>query len=151
MENPNKTKEQFIDEWVELRQRIVELEAADTERKRAEEEISQRNHELAALNAIATVMSQSLNLNEILNAALDNVLKLMRLDVGGIYLADPVRRKLELVVHRGVSKEFAHEIESMSVDKKTLEAVMTEGRRRRFIFSIEAITKDRVALRRFCQ
>ena len=117
-------------------------------RKRAEEEIQQRNRELAILNAIATVVSQSLNLDEILNTALDKVLELMHLDVGGIYLAAPVRRKLDLVVHRGLSKEFAHEIESVSVDEKTLEVVMAESKLRRFILSVKAVMKDRVELER---
>ena len=119
-----------------------------TERVRAEEEIRQRNRELAALNAIATVVSQSLNLDEILNAALDKVLELIHLNVGGIYLADPVRRKLDLVVHRGISEEFAHEVGSVSVDEKTLEAVTAEGKLRRFILSVEAVAKDRVELKR---
>ena len=37
MKDEHKTKEQLIKELVELRQRVAELEAADTERKRAEE------------------------------------------------------------------------------------------------------------------
>ena len=148
MKDQDKTKEQLVNELVELRQRVTELEAADSEHKRAEEEIERRNRELAALNAIATVVSQSLNLDEILNTALDKVLELLHLDVGGIYLADPVRRKLDLVVHRGISKEFAREVESISVDEKTLEAVTAEGRLRRFILSVEAVTKDRAELKR---
>ena len=148
MKDQDKTKEQLVNELAQMRQRVAESEASETEHKRAEEDIRQRNRELAALNAIATVVSQSLNLDEILSAALDKVLELMRLDVGGIYLADPVRRKLDLVVHRGISEEFAHEIESISVDEKTLEAVMAEGRLRRFILSVEAVTKDRVELKR---
>jgi PAS domain S-box-containing protein len=119
-----------------------------TERVRAEEEIRQRNRELAARNVMAAVVSQSLNLDEILNAALDKMLELIHLDVGGIYLADPVRRKLNLVVHRSISKEFAREVESVSVDEKTLEAVLAEGKLRRFILSVEAVVKDRVELKR---
>jgi PAS domain S-box-containing protein len=119
-----------------------------TKRKQAEEEIKQRSRELAALNAIAAVVSQSLNLDEILNAALDKTLELMHLNVGGIYLADPVRRKLDLVAHQGVSKEFVREIDSVSVDEKTLEAVMAEGKLRRYILSAEAVIKDRGELNR---
>ena len=37
MRDEPKTKEQLINELAELRQRIAELEAAETERKRAEE------------------------------------------------------------------------------------------------------------------
>lgn len=118
------------------------------ERKRAEEDIRQRNRELATLNATAAMVSQSLNLDEILNAALDKVLGLVYSNVGGIYLADLKQDKLNLIVHRGISKEFAHEIESISVDEKTLEAVMAEGKLRRFILSVRAVFRDRVELKR---
>jgi PAS domain S-box-containing protein len=46
MEDENKTQEQLINELVEMRQRIAELEASETERKRAEEEIRRLNEEL---------------------------------------------------------------------------------------------------------
>jgi len=51
-----------------------------TERVIAEERIRQRNKELAVLNAIATTVSQSLNLDQILNDALDEVLQLEMFD-----------------------------------------------------------------------
>ena len=38
MKDEDKTKEQFINELAELRQRITELKASETERKRAEAE-----------------------------------------------------------------------------------------------------------------
>ncbi|MFB0515404.1 MAG: PAS domain S-box protein [Candidatus Neomarinimicrobiota bacterium] len=118
------------------------------DRMQAEEDAERHSEELAALNAIAVVVSQSLDLDEILNTALDKVLELMNLDVGGIYLADPVRHELDLAVHRGISEEFADEVKSVSVDEKTLEAVMAEGKLRKFILSVEAVIKDRVELKR---
>jgi|GEM_PF-499916 len=148
MKDQDKAKEQLINELAQMRQRVTESEASETEHKRAEEEIRQRNRELAALNAIAAVVSQSLNLDEILNAALDKVLELMRLGVGGIYLADLVRRKLDMVVHRGISEEFAREVESISVDEKILEAVTAEGKLGRFTLSVEAVPKDRAEAKR---
>ena len=39
MKDKHKTKEQLVNELVELRQRIIELEASETERVRAEEEL----------------------------------------------------------------------------------------------------------------
>jgi len=119
-----------------------------TERKRVEEQIKQRNRELAAFNDIANVVSQSLNLNDILNAALDKVLEVIHADVGGIYFSDPLRRTLDLVVHRGVSPDFTREVGSISVDEKTLEAATAEGKFKRFILSAKAILKDRVELGR---
>ena len=113
-----------------------------TERKRAEQAIQRRNKELAALNSIAAVVSQSLDLGEILNAGLDKMLELLEQDVGGIYLADLIKRKLELVAHRGISQQFVDAIGSIDVDERTLKAVTSESRLGKLIFSVKAITKD---------
>jgi len=46
MRNADKTKEQLINELVQMRQRIAELEASETERRRAEEALRQSQEEL---------------------------------------------------------------------------------------------------------
>ncbi len=46
MRDEDKTKEQLINELVELRQRVAELEAAETERKRAEEALKEYSERL---------------------------------------------------------------------------------------------------------
>ena len=117
-------------------------------RKQAEEEIKHRNRELGALYAISTVVSQSLDLGETLNAGLDKVLELMHLDVGGVYFADPLHLKLDLVVHRGVSERFAHDLEFLSVDEKTLDIVRARGKLRKLIFLVQAVTKHPLELKR---
>jgi PAS domain S-box-containing protein len=43
MKDEDKTKEQLIDELIELRQHVAELEASETERKRAEEALRDTN------------------------------------------------------------------------------------------------------------
>jgi hypothetical protein len=42
VKDQDKTREQLINELIELRQRVAELEAADTERRRAEEALRER-------------------------------------------------------------------------------------------------------------
>jgi PAS domain S-box-containing protein len=116
--------------------------------KQAEDALKQRNQELATLNAINTAVSQSLDLDEILNAALGKVLELMHLDAGAIYLADLENYELNLVVHRGISKEFAQKIKSIRVDQKTVETVKAEGKLRRFILSAKVVMKARTELKR---
>ena len=76
-----------------------------TERKKAKEEILRRNRELAALNAIAAVSSQSLDLKEVLNATLDKILEVMAAQGGTIYLLDEKGEELVLAVHRGMPNE----------------------------------------------
>lgn len=78
-----------------------------TKRKQAEEEIRLRNIELAALNAIASTVSQSLDLDQIINDALDEVLKLEMLVDGAygmLFLLDENQSTLYLAAQRGAPK-----------------------------------------------
>jgi len=75
-----------------------------TGRKQVEEEIKQRNKELAAINAVAASVSQSLDLNQILTNALDEVLSLKILSermYGMLFLLDEQQQTLRLVAQRG--------------------------------------------------
>ncbi len=79
-----------------------------TQRVLAEENLMQRNKELAALNAVATTVSQSLNLNQILNDALDEVLQLDMFGgaaKGMLFGLDEQNGGLHLISHRGTPKE----------------------------------------------
>ena len=73
-----------------------------TARKRSEEEIRHRNLELEALNAIAQVVSASLDLERILDQALDKTLEVMGLAGGEVQLFDEATGKLSRAVHRGL-------------------------------------------------
>lgn len=136
-----------MDEVGKLRKRISELEELEIGRNQIEQEIKQRNREFSALNAIAMVVSQSLDLDEILNNALEKVLEIANLDAGGIYLTDPVRRKLDLVAYRGISEEFAKAIGKLSIDEKTLNAVMAEGKMKKFILQAREVMKNRAQMK----
>lgn len=73
-----------------------------TQRKQAEAQVRQRNEEMAALNAIAASVSQFHDLDQILNHALDEVLKLDLLGgkaKGMLFIMD--QGALKLAVHRG--------------------------------------------------
>ena len=61
MENERKTKEQLINELAEMRQRLAELEAADTERKQAEEAQRDSIEKYRALYDNAPLPYQSLD------------------------------------------------------------------------------------------
>jgi PAS domain S-box-containing protein len=85
---------------------VVEVFRDIAERKRVEEETKRRNEELAALNAIASTVAGSLNLDEIMNRALDKVLEVMKVEAGVITLSDAQTGEMTLVTHRGLSDEF---------------------------------------------
>lgn len=69
-------------------------------------EILRRSQELSTLNAIAASVSQSLDLQTVMEAALDKVLSLMDADAGGILLWDEAGTGLEYRAHRGLSPAF---------------------------------------------
>src|SRR5207248_10786106 len=53
-----------------------------TETRRAEEQVRRRNHELKVLNEIASISSQSLDLDEVLNLAVRHIRELLKADTG---------------------------------------------------------------------
>lgn len=80
-----------------------------TARKQAEAEIRQRNKELAAFNNIVTTVNQSLDLNQILNDALDEVLWLDVLGdtaKGLIFLVDETTEAMSLAAQRGATTDL---------------------------------------------
>ena len=57
-----------------------------TEKQRAEEDMRRRNRELFALNSIAMIANQSLDLEEILRLTFSQVVELFHADSGSVYL-----------------------------------------------------------------
>jgi len=85
---------------------VVELMRDVTETRRLEQQIREAHQHLLALNAIASTVSTSLDLDTVLNSALDKVLELMKGDTGGILLLDEESQTLSYRVYRGLSEEF---------------------------------------------
>jgi diguanylate cyclase (GGDEF)-like protein/PAS domain S-box-containing protein len=86
-----------------------------TERKKAEEEVRRYTKQLEALSNIGATVSQTLNLEELLDDVLDTVLMVMGVEVGGIFLLDKQTSKLLLKTHRGMSPEFARRVQVGSI------------------------------------
>ena len=78
-------------------------------------EIARRNDELAAHNVIATAISQSLDLDTILNTALDKVLAIVEVEAGGIFILDRNEKMMMLRVHCGLSEEFVQATQRIKV------------------------------------
>jgi two-component system sensor histidine kinase DegS len=67
---------------------------------------------LETVNAITVTVSESLDLDEILDEALGKVLEVVRLEAkGGIFLLDEREQKLDLRVHQGLSEFVRREAE----------------------------------------
>ncbi len=91
-----------------------------TERKRAEEEIHRYNKRLEALHAISAAVSQTMDLDEMLNSALEKVLEVTETQAGYIHLYDWERKELALRAHRGISEKYAATLERLPVSEKVI-------------------------------
>ena len=71
-----------------------------------EQKVADRTKELATLNAIAAEASRSLDLEEIMNNALDEVLEAMDMDKGQAFRLEQETQTLILVAHRGLPEKL---------------------------------------------
>jgi nitrate/nitrite-specific signal transduction histidine kinase len=71
-----------------------------------EQKVADRTQELATLNAIAAQVSHSLDLEEILNNALDKVLEAVNMDAGQAFQLEDDTQTLITIAHRGLSDSF---------------------------------------------
>ena len=85
---------------------ILSVHTDITDRKQAEETLARRMTELSALNAMATIVNESMNVDEILNRAADEALRLIGIGSAAMYLLDEKAGELALVAHQGLSDEF---------------------------------------------
>jgi signal transduction histidine kinase len=82
------------------------IETQEREKSLRQKAVSQ----LQTINAVTAIVTGSLELEQILNGALDKVLEVTKVKAGSIYLLDRETEKLTLAVYRGVSPEFAREV-----------------------------------------
>ncbi len=80
-----------------------------------EQRVADRTRELAALNSIASVVSRSLDLEEVLCSALRKTLEVTGLDVGAAYRLEEDRETLTLITSQGLSEDFAAHVSQVSV------------------------------------
>ncbi|MGD8406561.1 MAG: HAMP domain-containing protein, partial [Anaerolineales bacterium] len=94
----------FIAMCTRLQESMEEIQSWNRE---LDARVQARTQQLSILNAVALTVNQSLNLEDILNRALDEVLQLTGIDVIAIFIQDATRGQLELKAHRGLSKKAA--------------------------------------------
>jgi signal transduction histidine kinase/HAMP domain-containing protein len=90
-----------------VQERTREAIEAREKAQRSHDLLLRRNQQLSTINAIAVTVNQSLNLEDILERALDAVLRLTEVDVGALFLADDLSGALRLMVCHGLSTEAA--------------------------------------------
>jgi PAS domain S-box-containing protein len=73
-----------------------------TRRKQTEEEVRERNRELSILTSLAVALNDVTDLEQLLKFNLENVLNVLRLKRGAIFLIDPVAAKAVLQAKSGL-------------------------------------------------
>lgn len=73
-------------------------------RKHAEELIRERNRELSILNSVAMALNNSMDLDHILKVTLKDVLRVLRIDQGALFLIDQEAQAAELRARAGLPR-----------------------------------------------
>jgi signal transduction histidine kinase len=93
----------------------TQLEATQKELQANIQIIQEDKKQLSTINRISSSLTQSLELNQVLDAAIDNVHGFMQVDLAQIFLLDEKAGKLNLVAYRGIPEEFARAVDSLNI------------------------------------
>jgi signal transduction histidine kinase len=105
---------------------IRALNRALAENTRLLGETERRAREQAALSAIAMAASQSLDIHEMLQQALDKTLEVTKRSTGIVRLKDDVTSRLRVVGHKGISGSYANALDAQQrIGRKALEVLST--------------------------
>jgi len=108
-----------------LEQRVAER---TRELAQSEAALRQRNHELAALNTIASITSQALDLDEVLDWVLGQTIEVFEpADAGAIFVLTDAGRELRLRAHRGLPLEAVQQMMSISPKEGPYKEVVETG------------------------
>jgi len=99
-----------------------------TGRKRAEEALKKAHNELSVLYDVASVASESIDLNTILESSLDRVLPTMKSKKGTIHLWDPQTETLYLAAHKGLSRAAITQLDFISLDSGLISRVFGQSK-----------------------
>jgi signal transduction histidine kinase len=95
----------FVTMCRKLQQSLEEIHLWNRE---LDNRVQARTQQLSLLNMVALTVNQSLNLEDILNRALDEVCQLTGIDMVAIYLQDSSNGRLTLMTYRGLSEKAAN-------------------------------------------
>ncbi len=71
-----------------------------------EQRVKDRTRELAIIHEITTVVSRTLNIEEVLQCALEKTVEITNMDAGNAYRLDPDSSMMVLLAHTGFSEEY---------------------------------------------
>lgn len=96
-------------------QTLLKLETAQRELQSYIRVVSSNEKRLTAFKEVSDVVSQSLELQDVLNAAINKVMKVMGAEVAQVFMLNEESHELELEAYQGISEEFAVEVNRLKV------------------------------------
>jgi PAS domain S-box-containing protein len=106
-----RTGRDFLPEEIELLTNIGNQVGIAVENARLYTQLQQISDEMSAINVISETVNQSLDLDQILNDALDKVLEVLNAGGGFIRLLDPEKQELVVIAHKGFSPDQVAKLE----------------------------------------
>ena len=97
------------------RQTIASLEWTQRELRSHIDAVENEERRLSAINAVLSVVAESLELREILSLAMNKMRDVMGVEKSLLFLLDEEAGELTLEAHHGVSEEFAAEVKTLKV------------------------------------
>jgi PAS domain S-box-containing protein len=97
-----------------------------TRRRAMEAQVLRRNRELTALYSVASVLNQSLDMNELLETCLDRLLDAVTVETGGILLLD-AKGEPTLSAGRNFSDDFGLILDELIGDWNEISRVVRQG------------------------
>jgi signal transduction histidine kinase len=88
MKDEGKTKEQLVNELVDLRQQLAELETSRTERQRMEEALRRHNRALILLNRAGQELTATLDQQQVVERLLQEVTEIIGAEGASVWLWD---------------------------------------------------------------
>ncbi len=98
-----------------------------TDRKKAEEALQHNLVNLSILNEIISAGNKADDLSELLTIILDESLRLLDFDVGGIYLIDISTKTANIIHSKNLPLEFLTEIRSVPIDRKPYDTLFIQN------------------------
>jgi len=100
-----RTARDFLPEEIELMANIGSQVGMAIENARLYTKLQQISNDLSALNFVSETVNRSLDMNKMLEGALDSVIKVLRADGGFIRLLDSKKQELFVASHKGFTPD----------------------------------------------
>jgi nitrate/nitrite-specific signal transduction histidine kinase len=87
-----------------------------------EQRVEDRTRELATINEITKVVSRTLNIEEVLQRALEKTVEITNMDAGNAYRLNPDSKMMVLLAHTGFSEEYVNKYRYLPLDMTNYQA-----------------------------